>query len=562
MNTSETLAELVRRWWDFELGEDPLYASYVGDHRHAARLPEASLSAIDWRAGQRRLFRVELAALDTRALSEQDAHSAAILARLLDDALAEHRFGGHFLPFGSDRGFHIALTRLPNLCVIDSIAAGRAYLSRLAAIPRYFDQHEALLREGLARGISHPAIAFDGYLDTLTAHALGEPEASVFYAPLRDLPAQLGAAEREGLQASARALIRDAVAPAYARLARFFAEVYFPAARSTLACAALPNGKAYYQALIAKHTTLDLDAEAIHALGLKEVASLRAEAEGVMREAGFHGDFAAFLEYLRRDPRFYVERAEDYLGAAALIAKRADGLLPAYFARLPRLPYGIAPTPAAIAPRMPGGFYREPPAGGRVAGEYWVNVHDLPSRPLYVLEALTLHEAVPGHHLQIALARELDLPAFRQNLCLTAYEEGWALYCEWLGKEMGFYRDPYSEFGRLTYALWRACRLVVDTGLHAFGWERERAIAYLADNTALSRHECTTEIDRYITWPGQALGYKLGELKLRALRSQAQARLGPRFDLRAFHDALLAQGELPLDRLELTIHRYLEHATG
>jgi uncharacterized protein (DUF885 family) len=338
---------------------------------------------------------------------------------------------------------------------------------------------------------------------------------------------------------------------------------YLPKTRTTTAAADLPRGREYYAHRVRYFTTLDVTPEDVHKVGLAEVARIHTEMVKVVRQSGFEGDFAAFLKFLRTDPRFYARTPEELLKQASFIAKRMDGKLPSLFGHLPRLPYGVEPVPAHLAPKYTGGRYVEAPVGGTRAGTYWVNTYALESRPLYVLEALTLHEAVPGHHLQIALQQELQgVPPFRRASGVGAFVEGWGLYSERLGLEAGFYQDPYSNFGRLTYEMWRACRLVVDTGLHAFGWSRAKAMDFLASNTALSLHEVRTETDRYISWPGQALAYKMGELKIRELRRMAETDLGPRFDVRSFHDAILASGPVPLPVLEEQIRAYVTATKG
>jgi uncharacterized protein (DUF885 family) len=381
---------------------------------------------------------------------------------------------------------------------------------------------------------------------------------SKFFAPFRDFPTTVPEADRERLRQAGQAAVRDGAVPGYRAFLGFLVEEYIPHARTTTGAADLPNGRALYTHLIRHFTTLELSADRIHELGLSEVERIHSEMEGVMRKTGFQGDFAAFLRFLRSDPRFYAKTPGELLQEAAWIAKRMDGKLPSLFGRLPRQPYGVEPVPAEIAPKYTGGRYVGAPLDGRKAGTYWVNTYALSSRPLYVLEALTLHEAVPGHHLQVALSKELtDLPPFRRYAYVDAFGEGWGLYSERLGLEAGFYTDPYSDFGRLTYEMWRACRLVVDTGLHAMGWTRDQAIEFLASHTALSLHEVTTETDRYISWPGQALAYKMGELKIRELRRKAEETLGSRFDLRAFHDLVLSGGTLTLPVLEERVEAFL-----
>jgi len=383
----------------------------------------------------------------------------------------------------------------------------------------------------------------------------------VFWAPFQRFPAAFSAADRERLERAGAAAIREAVVPSYREFLDFMNRDYLPHARTTIGASELPDGRAFYADRVRHFTTLDVKPEEVHALGLREVERIHGEMLAVMGQVGFKGDFPAFLEFLRTDPRFYAKTPEDLLKAASWIAKRMDGKLPSLFKTLPRMPYGVEPVPADLAPKYTGGRYNPAPEGGRRAPYYWVNVYNLPSRPLYTLESLTLHESVPGHHLQGALAQELrGLPDFRRYTYIEAFGEGWGLYSEWLGLEAGFYTDPYSNFGRLSYEMWRACRLVVDTGLHAMGWSRERAIAYLTAHTALSHHEIETETDRYIAWPGQALAYKMGELEIKQLRREAEQALGPRFDVREFHDVVLGNGAVTLPILGQQVRDYIAKA--
>jgi uncharacterized protein (DUF885 family) len=478
--------------------------------------------------------------------------------RMLRDELAEHRFRTWRAPLTSDSGFHTRLVRLPDEMPLATVRDYENYIARLRALPAYFDQHVAFLREGLRTGFTLPRVVLDGYEGTMAAHVVTAPEESVFWAPFRTFPPGVPAAEHERLRSAGRAAIAGAVVPAFRRLREFFTGTYVPGARTTIGASELPDGRAYYEWCVRHYTTLDVPPEDVHATGLREVARIRAEMEAIVRETGFSGTFPEFLAFLRTDPRFYAKTPEELLEKASRIAKRMDGKLPSLFRRLPRQPYGVEPVPAELAPKYTGGRYVGAPLDGTKAGTYWVNTHALDSRPLYTLEALTLHEAVPGHHLQIALAKELEgLPPFRRYGYVNAFGEGWGLYSERLGLEAGFYTDPYSRFGRLTYEMWRAGRLVVDTGVHAKGWTRSQAIEFLASNTALSLHEVTTEVDRYISWPGQALAYKMGELKIRELRSRAEKALGERFDVRAFHEAVLAQGAVTLDVLEDQIEAFI-----
>jgi uncharacterized protein (DUF885 family) len=360
------------------------------------------------------------------------------------------------------------------------------------------------------------------------------------------------------LREAAQVAIRDGVVAGYRRFRDFMRDEYVPAARGSTSASALPRGREFYRHRVNKYTTLETSPEAVHQRGLDEVARIRGEMEAIIREVEFDGDFAAFVEHLRSDPQFFAETPEEFLKEASFILKRIDGELPGLFGRLPRMPYGLRPVPDYVAPRTTSAYYQRPTGDGTRAGFFYLNTYNLAGRPLYALESLALHEAVPGHHLQIALQQELeDLPNFRRFGGSTAFVEGWALYAERLGLEAGFYQSPYSNFGRLSMEMWRACRLVVDTGVHYFDWPRERAIAFMQENSAESNHNIEAEVDRYIGWPGQALAYKTGELKIRELRARAEAALGDEFDIRAFHDAVLGGGAVPLDVLEATIDAWI-----
>jgi uncharacterized protein (DUF885 family) len=403
-----------------------------------------------------------------------------------------------------------------------------------------------------------PQIVLQGYDVTMATHIVDDPAKSVFYAPFAKFPAAMSENERAQLRQAGAAAIREAIIPAYQALLDFFVKEYMPQARTTIGASELPNGRDYYAQRLRHFTTLNMSVDEIHQLGLSEVQRIRNEMIEIIKQVGFKGDFAAFLKFLRTDPQFYARTPEELLKEACYIAKRMDGKLPAFFKKLPRLPYGVEAVPAHLAPKYTGGRYVGPAWGSTEPGYYWVNTYALENRPLYVLESLTLHEAVPGHHLQNALARELEnLPNFRRFTYLSAFGEGWGLYCERLGLEAGFYKNPYSNFGRLTYEMWRACRLVVDTGIHAKGWRREQAMEFLASNTALSLHEVRTETDRYISWPGQAVAYKIGELKIRELRRKAEEALGEKFDIREFHDVVLRNGAIPLTTLEGEVNAYI-----
>ncbi len=520
--------------------------------------PDVTDAGYAQRAAEWQGFLDRLNTIPTDALGTEERISHALFTRMLEDRIAEVAFGAQRIPLTSEGGFHTGFAWLPARTTLTSVEQAERYIQRLREWPAHAEQQLAQLRTGLADGWTLPRAAIAGFDKMAAAYVTDDPEASVFWRPLATLPSAIPEAEQERLRREARAAIAESVTPTYERLAAFFRDDYLPNARATFGASDMPGGRAYYDHLVRHFTTLDVTPEEVHAIGLAEVARIQAEMEAVIEEVGFEGDFADFLAFLRTDPQFYAKTPDDLLMHASWIAKRMDGELPNLFGRLPRRPYGVAPVPDDIAPNYTSGRYVPGGLESGSAGTYWVNTHALESRPLYALEALSFHEAVPGHHLQIALTQELDgLPRFRRDFYLTAYGEGWALYAESLGEEAGFYANPYSRFGRLTYEMWRAARLVVDTGLHAFGWSRDQAIDFLASRTALSLHEVTTEIDRYITWPGQALGYKMGELTIRRLRTEAEEALGDDFDLRAFHDEVLAHGTLPLTTLETVVRDWI-----
>ncbi len=552
------LLELIEREWRWRLAEFPLLATQVGVHDYDDRLSDDSLAAHARRAEATRAFLAELDAVDTAALPSPRRVDAAMFRDQLEDRLEGCRFGEHLLPLNADSGFHTSFALLPMQVPLVTPRDLANYLARLRALPAAIDQNVELLAEGLRRGVTLPRATLEGIEVTIRPLAEGAPEAHPLYGPFRSLPERFPAAERERLAAEGRRALEAGVLPAYGRFLRFMQRDYLPRTRTTLAAAALPDGEAFYRYLVRRFTTLDRTAEEIHQLGLDEMARIRAEMERVIAQTGFAGSFAEFLAHLRTDPRFYARTPEELLREASWIAKRMDARLPSLFGRLPRQPYGVMAVPEALAPKYTSGRYSPSPRDSTEPGWYWVNTHALDQRPLYNLTALTLHEAVPGHHLQGALADEAEgvLP-FRRFAYISAFGEGWGLYSEWLGIETGMYEDPYAEFGLLTYQAWRAARLVVDTGLHAFGWSRERAIEYLAGGTALPLHEVATEIDRYISWPGQALSYYVGYLELRRLRARAEAELGAAFDVRAFHDAVLEQGSVPLSVLAERIEQWL-----
>jgi uncharacterized protein (DUF885 family) len=555
---TNTFRDVLDEAWSFELEAAPLEATSTGNERFNDRLGTVTQEEEDRRAEARKGFLERLARIDRAALSVQDRITYSILERELRDRVEEHELGGTLMPFLPDDGFHIAFAQLPSYAPFRNTRDYENYIARLREFPAWIDQWTSVLREGVRTGATTPRVVLEGYEGTMSAHLVDDPEKSLFWTPFEQMPGSVSEPDQQRLREAGRAAIAAAVIPGYRSLLDFFTSEYLPAARTTIGASELPNGREFYAHRIRMFTTLDLSADSIHALGLREVERIRGEMQAIIDQVGFKGDYASFLRFLRTDARFYAKTPEELLREASYIAKRMDGKLPSLFGKLPRQPYGVEPVPAHIAPKYTGGRYVNAPPNSTQPGYYWVNTYALENRPLYVLESLTLHEAVPGHHLQIALAQELEgLPPIRQFTYHSAFGEGWGLYSEWLGVEAGFYTDPYRNFGRLTYEMWRACRLVVDTGIHALGWTREQALDFLGSNTALSLHEVRTETDRYIAWPGQALAYKLGELHIKSLRARAQEQLGGRFDVRAFHDVVLRNGSVPLDVLEEVVDRWI-----
>jgi uncharacterized protein (DUF885 family) len=500
----------------------------------------------------------ELDAIDRDKLSEENRINLTILRGQVQNSVDEYVFNTHYMPLTSEYGFHSSLSFMISSSDYTKAKDYQLYLAKLQQIPRYFTQNIGWMRKGLEVGLTQPKAVLEGYQDSITAYIVDDATKSEFYKPFLNNTAGLSDSEFAALQKQAQTIIKEQVIPAYQGYLTFFNNEYQPGARTEIGISSTPNGKAFYENRARYYTTTDMTPKEIHELGLQEVARIRAEMEKIIEQVGFEGSFADFVHFLRTDPQFYAKTPEELLKEASYIAKKMDAQLPKLFHTLPRMPYGVAPVPASIAPKYTTGRY----SGSRrddQAGYYWVNTYALDKRPLYVLEALTLHEAVPGHHLQISLNAELEsLPSYRRNAYLSAFGEGWGLYSEFLGIEAGFYQDPYSDFGRLTYEMWRAARLVVDTGMHMYGWSRERAMQFMSENTALSLHNVKTETDRYISWPAQALSYKIGELTIKRLRHEAEQALGQDFDIREFHHQILRHGSVPMSVLEEQIQLYIK----
>ena len=502
---------------------------------------------------------IRLAKIDVIFLSETESISLKLLKFQLQDTIDYFEFEMYLNPLLSDSGFHTNFSFMVR--PFQNYEQVKDYLTKLNAIPSRVSQFLPLLREGLEKGVSQPSVIFNGYESSYNDHIIENFEESYFYQPFNNLPKTLTSTQKDSVLIAAKVAITTNVIPQFKLVKTFFEDEYFPKTRTSIGISETPNGNAYYQNRINYYTTsTQYSADDIHSIGLQEVARIKTEMEKIISELNFQGSFSEFLNFLRTDPQFYATSPKQLLMIARDMAKRADEQLPRFFKTLPRKPYGVAPVPDAIAPKYTTGRYVGTSKNSTDPGYYWVNTYDLSSRPLYVLPSLTVHEAVPGHHLQSSLNLELgdSIPQFRKDTYLSAYGEGWGLYCEFLAEEMGMYTTLYEQFGKLTYEMWRACRLVVDTGIHAKGWTREQVIKYMAENTALSIHEINTETDRYISWPGQALSYKIGEIKIRELRKKAEIELGSSFDIREFHEVVLEQGTVTLSILENRVNNYIE----
>lgn len=553
------LAALLADYEAYLRSVDPITAGMEGDAAAKRRLPDVSRAFEEAQAPVLQGFAARLGAIDPATLGEDDrlnhAFLAYVLRRSLDriplDAARIGAFNSEGGP-GQSAGYMASVTR------IAARADAEAWIARLEALPRFYRDQLDDARRGLQSGLVQPRPTVENALGLIEPEAALTAATDPLLRPFADLPDSIPPAEQAALRARAARAVAEGIMPARREWARFLREEYLPRAPESLGLVHRPGGRELYAFLVRGYTTTDLTPDQIHRIGLEEVARIRARMETEMRAAGWSGDFAGFLAFLRSDPQFYATTREDLLEKASEMAKRADDGLPALFGTLPRTPYGVRPVPAEIEANYTTGRYFPGSMQNGVAGGYMVNTSALDQRPLYELPALTLHEAVPGHHLQIALQQEAEAgPYFRRSVDVTAFTEGWGLYAEFLGEEMDFYRTPYERFGRLSYEMWRACRLVADTGIHWLGWDIDQARACFRDNSALSPLNIETELQRYIGWPGQATAYKIGEIRLRQIRARAERELGERFDVRRFHDALLVDGPLPLDLLDARMDRWI-----
>lgn len=555
----DSLEKLISDIDAADLAANPIRAGNEGDREALRHLPDASFKTAQEHMAQTQAFLTRHAALSTAKLDSEARLNYDLIGFVLKQRALLDPYDTARIPFTNDSGFFNNLSYISRQTQFENPEDYVAYAARLTELPRYFGQHKANMRRGIKTGYTASAEIMPGIIQTVQTLAETDIEDHPFYTPFTSLSAIQDEEERKRLTALGRVAMQSAVIPAYKDLHAFLKTEYGPKARHAVGIGTTDEGRAHYEALVRYFTTLDITPDEVHQIGLDEVARIRGEMDAIIEEVGFEGTFLEFLDFLRTDPQFYATSEEELLKQAAWLAKQIDGQMPAFFRTLPRLSYGVIPVPAEIAPRYTTGRYWGGNPKQGLAGNYVVNTYNLKQRPLYNLPALTAHEGVPGHHHQISLGQELeDVPEFRKSLYPNVFGEGWGLYSEKLAVEMGIYKTPYENFGRLTYEMWRACRLVVDTGMHWKGWTREQAENCFYENSALAPHNIRTEVERYISWPGQALAYKIGELKILELRARAKKALGDKFSIRDFHDAVLLDGGMPLDLLEAKIDRWIE----
>ena len=554
----DSLDALIADFEQMEIAGNPITAGQEGDREALRKLPNVTPEGMIEYQRITTEFIKRHAALSARPMSGEKRLNYELLGFVLKQRQRLFPFDEARIPFTNDSGFFNQMSYISRQTTFATIDDYEAYAARLTEIPRYFGQHKANMRRGIETNMTASAEIIPGIIEVVKKFGEGDAKAHSFFKPFTIYPDTISKEEQSRLTSLGEAAITNAVMPAYRELEKFLTEEYTPKARPVAGIGTTDEGREYYRALVRYFTTLDMTPDEVHNIGLREVARIRSEMDAIIKQVNFKGSFADFLNFLRTDPQFYATSEEQLLKEAAWMAKQLDGKMPEFFETLPRLSYGVIPVPKEIAPNYTTGRYWGGNPEQHRAGNYVVNTHDLKQRPLYNLPALTAHEGVPGHHHQIALGQELkNVSAFRQSLYPNAFGEGWGLYAEKLAAEMGLYKTPYEKFGQLTYEMWRACRLVVDTGMHWKGWTREQAEACFFENSALAPHNIKTEVERYISWPGQALAYKIGELKILELRKRAETQLGDKFNIRRFHDAILLDGGMPLDLLETKINRWI-----
>ena len=555
---SEKFHELLSEQWEKGIVRNPEWASSLGDNRFNDKLNDTSYETILKRQGETRELQETVKKIDRSKLSEDDQLNYDLYLQGIEKQIEGFQFLSYLIPIDQMGGIQIGFAGISNYMPFNNVKDYENYLARMRAFPIKLDQTIDLMKRGVKEGWVPPKIILVSVPDQIKAQFEKLIEESPLFKPFNDFPESIPSEEQTRLIDEMVSVLTEYVYPAYETLYSYFIESYLPSCGESIACKDFPNGDVYYKYQIKSYTTTNLTAEEIHQIGLGEVDRIRDEMKKVINMTEFNGSFDEFLTFLRSDSQFYFTSEEELLNEYRMICKKADAELPKFFGLLPRLPYGVKPIPDYQAPAAPTAYYYSGSQEAGRAGFFMANTYKLETRPKYEMEALSIHEAVPGHHLQITLAQELDnIPKFRRYGGYTAFVEGWGLYSEKLAEEMGFYEDPYSKFGQLTYEMWRACRLVIDTGMHTLGWTRQEAIDFMLSNTAKTENDVTVEIDRYIAWPGQALAYKIGELKIRELRSKAEKEMGDNFNIRDFHDVVLGNGAVPLDILEKHVNEYI-----
>jgi prolyl oligopeptidase len=554
---TDTFRQLLTDEWEYTLRESPTFASYLGDKRYNDRWPDVSLAAIARRHEHQQQTLARLHKIDARQLSDSEQLNYRLFEQQIQNDLEAYPFRWHLVPLTQRDGIQDE-SQLAEVITFATVKDYEDWIARLRTFPAYMDQTIALMTAGVEQKIVQSKVVMQRLPEQIKKQLVEDPQQSLYYKPFLSFPEGISDADQARLKHAARAAIAEQVVPAYRKFATFFDEVYYPACFDEVGVWQVPRGREFYALRARQFTTTRLTPDEIHNIGLAEVKRIRAEMEAIVEQVKYEGTFQQFLQHLREDPKFYYQTPEELLNGYLALCKRIDPQLTKLFRKLPRIPYGLEAIPQHIAPDTTAAYYRPPAADGSRAGTYFVNLYRPDMRPKYEMEALSLHESVPGHHLQLALATELeDVPEFRRFADFTAYVEGWALYAESLGGELGCYQDPYSKFGQLTYEMWRAVRLVVDTGLHDKQWTRQQAIDFFKQNTAKTDLDIVNEVDRYIAWPGQALAYKIGELKIKELRRRATETLGEAFDIREFHEVILRDGTVPLDVLESRFNAWL-----